>query len=129
MGSMGVSRDVTAAKRDREALSESEERYRDLFENATDLIQKRGRWSFPLREPGMEASNGVLGRGVEVLDALGCPGPRRRGTLQADHERPVGRKVHWNVHRVQGQDGRKVRLGALRVSGSRTEGGGHQEHL
>ncbi|MCB9168771.1 MAG: PAS domain S-box protein [Flavobacteriales bacterium] len=39
LGSMGVSRDVTQAKRDREALRASEERYRDLFENATDLIQ------------------------------------------------------------------------------------------
>ncbi len=38
LGSMGVSRDVTAAKRDREALLESEERYRDLVDNANDLI-------------------------------------------------------------------------------------------
>mgnify|MGYP000084712765 FL=1 len=39
LGSMGVSRDITHAKRDQEALRASEERYRDLFENATDLIQ------------------------------------------------------------------------------------------
>jgi PAS domain S-box-containing protein len=39
LGSMGVSRDITQAKRDQEALRTSEERYRDLFENATDLIQ------------------------------------------------------------------------------------------
>lgn len=39
MGSMGVSRDITKLKRDQEALEASEERYRDLFENATDLIQ------------------------------------------------------------------------------------------
>lgn len=39
MGSMGVSRDVTKLKQDQEALRASEERYRDLFENATDLIQ------------------------------------------------------------------------------------------
>ncbi|MGB3525927.1 MAG: PAS domain S-box protein [Flavobacteriales bacterium] len=38
LGSMGVSRDVTQAKRDREALRLSEERYRDLVDNATDLI-------------------------------------------------------------------------------------------
>lgn len=38
LGSMGVSRDVTQAKRDREALRNSEERYRDLVDNATDLI-------------------------------------------------------------------------------------------
>ncbi|HEX2616485.1 MAG TPA: PAS domain S-box protein, partial [Flavobacteriales bacterium] len=39
LGSMGVSRDITQAKRDQEALRASEERYRDLFENASDLIQ------------------------------------------------------------------------------------------
>ncbi|MBL8001974.1 MAG: PAS domain S-box protein [Flavobacteriales bacterium] len=39
LGSMGVSRDITRARRDEEALRASEERYRDLFENATDLIQ------------------------------------------------------------------------------------------
>lgn len=39
LGAMGVSRDVTRMRRDREALQASEERYRDLFENATDLIQ------------------------------------------------------------------------------------------
>ncbi|HMN06442.1 MAG TPA: PAS domain S-box protein [Flavobacteriales bacterium] len=38
LGSMGVSRDVTQAKRDREALRESEERYRDLVDNANDMI-------------------------------------------------------------------------------------------
>ncbi|MFT3884456.1 MAG: PAS domain S-box protein [Flavobacteriales bacterium] len=39
LGSMGVSRDITQAKRDQEALRASEARYRDLFENASDLIQ------------------------------------------------------------------------------------------
>lgn len=39
LGSMGVSRDITQALRDQKALRASEERYRDLFENATDLIQ------------------------------------------------------------------------------------------
>ena len=38
LGSMGVSRDVTQAKLDREALRNSEERYRDLVDNATDVI-------------------------------------------------------------------------------------------
>lgn len=39
LGVMGVSRDITRMKQDQEALRASEERYRDLFENATDLIQ------------------------------------------------------------------------------------------
>jgi len=39
LGVMGVSRDITRMKLDQDALRTSEERYRDLFENATDLIQ------------------------------------------------------------------------------------------
>ncbi len=39
IGAMGVSRDITRMKQDQEALKASEERYRDLFENASDLIQ------------------------------------------------------------------------------------------
>mgnify|MGYP001203916900 FL=1 len=49
LGSMGVSRDVTQAKKDRETLRLSEERYRDLVDNATDLIQSTdldGRFTF-----------------------------------------------------------------------------------
>lgn len=49
LGSMGVSRDITQAKRDQEALRISEERYRDLFENATDLIHSvdlQGRFQY-----------------------------------------------------------------------------------
>lgn len=49
IGSMGVSRDITKLKRDQEALEASEERYRDLFENASDLIQSidlEGRYEY-----------------------------------------------------------------------------------
>ena len=36
---MGVSRDITEMKKAERQLIESEEKYRDLFENASDLIQ------------------------------------------------------------------------------------------
>ncbi|MCB0400604.1 MAG: PAS domain S-box protein [Flavobacteriales bacterium] len=39
IGSMGVSRDITELKEAEQQLIDSEEKYRDLFENATDLIQ------------------------------------------------------------------------------------------
>lgn len=39
IGTMGVSRDITSFKLAEQELIESEERYRDLFENASDLIQ------------------------------------------------------------------------------------------
>lgn len=39
IGTMGVSRDITNFKLAEQELIESEERYRDLFENASDLIQ------------------------------------------------------------------------------------------
>ncbi len=39
IGTMGVSRDITEIKLAEQELIESEQRYRDLFENASDLIQ------------------------------------------------------------------------------------------
>jgi PAS domain S-box-containing protein len=38
VGTFGVSRDITRRKRAEEAIRASEERYRDLFENASDLV-------------------------------------------------------------------------------------------
>ncbi len=42
IGSMGISRDISELKKAEQILRNSEEKYRDLFENATDLIQSVG---------------------------------------------------------------------------------------
>lgn len=39
VGVLGIARDITQRKKEEQALQESEARYRDLFENANDLIQ------------------------------------------------------------------------------------------
>lgn len=68
VGAMGVSRDITRMKRDQEALRQSEERYRDLFENATDLIQSVNRdGAF---EYVNNAWKSALGYSAEELDRL-----------------------------------------------------------
>ena len=68
IGAMGVSRDITRTKRDQEALRISEERYRDLFENATDLIQSvdtNGRFEYV-----NDAWRRVLGYAHDELERL-----------------------------------------------------------
>nr|MDQ3100519.1 PAS domain S-box protein [Bacteroidota bacterium] len=68
IGAMGVSRDVTQMLRDQEALRISEGRYRDLFENATDLIQSiDARGSF---EYVNKAWREALGYGEQELDGM-----------------------------------------------------------
>ena len=70
LGSMGVSRDITQMLRDQASLRASEERYRDLFENATDLIQSidaDGRFEY-VNTAWREA----LGYNDEDLDGLNC---------------------------------------------------------
>lgn len=79
LGAMGVSRDITRLKRDQEALKASEERYRDLFENATDLIQSvdpEGRFEYV-----NAAWHRALGYTAEELDTL-----RFMDIVASDHQ-------------------------------------------
>jgi PAS domain S-box-containing protein len=64
----GVGRDITEQKRAREAMRVSEERYRDIFENASDLIQSvtpEGRYLYVNR-----AWRGALGYTEEEIKNL-----------------------------------------------------------
>lgn len=68
LGAMGVSRDITRMKKDQEALRASEERYRELFESATNLIQSvdaDGRFQYV-----NESWKKTLGYGDEELWSL-----------------------------------------------------------
>ena len=112
IGSMGVSRDVTAARRDREALLESEERYRDLFENATDLIQSvdpEGRFQYVNRawKQAMGFSDEELAE-LTLWDVL--------DPSEQDHCRRVmldlmdGKAVGMLRTVLRARDGRRVRV-------------------
>lgn len=110
IGSMGVSRDVTQAKRDQDALKASEERYRDLFENATDLIQSvdpAGAILFV-----NTAWRNTLGyttadlKGLKILDVIH---PDDRGRIQAIRNRLLaGEQIGAYTARMLAKDGRTV---------------------
>jgi PAS domain S-box-containing protein len=88
LGAMGVSRDITQMMRDQEALRISEERYRDLFENASDLIQsidRDGRFEYV-----NHAWKRTLGYGDHELDAItihDLVAPEHRQTFKTSFDR------------------------------------------
>ena len=70
-------RDVSERKRGEQALRESEARYRDLFDNASDLVCTTSlEGDFPLRQPRLARGHRVSGRraGAAPLPGPGAPG-------------------------------------------------------
>ena len=112
LGSMGVSRDITQAKRDQEVLRASEEQYRDLFENATDLIHSvdvNGRFLYVNR-----AWRNTLGydegdlRGMGILDIVD-PGEREAYGQLLRRILEEGQELIVDATYIA-KDGRRVRV-------------------
>ncbi|MBV6404090.1 MAG: PAS domain S-box protein [Flavobacteriales bacterium] len=110
LGSMGVSRDITHAKRDQEALRASEERYRDLFENATDLIQSvtpEGRFEYVNK--AWRDTLGYAEEEVAGLTVWDVVHPAYLSTFRAQFEEGLkGRATGTTTTVLVGKDGREV---------------------
>lgn len=131
IGSMGVSRDVTLAKLDREALAASEERYRDLFENATDLIQSvdanggfqyvNTAWRKALGHSGKKALGLTLWDVVHPEDLEHCRqvfarlvGGEEVGTVRIAYQARNGQKVLLEGNsNIRKEDGRTVAIRSI----------------
>lgn len=110
LGVMGVSRDITRMKQDQEALRASEERYRDLFENATDLIQSvdaEGRFQYV-----NQAWKKALGYSEEDLRTLSLQDiihPDHRAACMANFQKVMqGEEVGTLRTVFVAKDGREV---------------------
>lgn len=110
IGSMGISRDITQAKSDQDALRASEERYRDLFENATDLIQSvdaDGRVLFV--NNAWRSTLGYAPEEVARLRIADVVHPEDRDEFMSLRKRMLeGENVGAYTIRMQARDGRTV---------------------
>ncbi len=112
IGAMGVSRDITQAKKDQEALRTSEERYRDLFENATDLIQSvdtEGRFQYA--NAAWFATLGYTKEELPKLTLTDVLHPEDRDRYTAWRERLLGGEAMGTIStRFLTKDGRTVQV-------------------
>jgi PAS domain S-box-containing protein len=112
LGAMGVSRDITRSKRDQEALKASEERYRDLFENATDLIQSvdsEGRFDYV--NTAWHRTLGYAPDELHALRAMDIIAPEHRDNCQQIFDRLMEEGTAVRIETVfVARDGRRVHV-------------------
>ncbi|MCW5899757.1 MAG: PAS domain S-box protein [Flavobacteriales bacterium] len=101
IGVMGVSRDITRQKQDQEALRASEERYRDLFENATDLILS------------VDADGRLLYVNQAWHKAMGCAGGDPRGRHISEMLHPDHAADHAPLFTGEGITGGDAQVSAV----------------
>ncbi len=112
MGAMGVSRDITRMKRDQDELRASEERYRDLFENATDLIQSVDRdGHFEYVNNAWRRALGYSDEEVRSLELTDILHPEHRNAYLERHHRVMSGEQVDRVRTVfLAKDGREVHV-------------------
>jgi PAS domain S-box-containing protein len=123
-GVVAISMDLTATRRAEQALRESEERYRDIFENAIEMIatlSPHGRYLYV--NPAWQALFGISSEGFEGLMSFESPFPPEvQAEAAALFRRALnGERVEREPLRLRSIDGSRVEVEAS-LSCRRDEG-------